>query len=148
MMYRRVRNLLVIEILNQSSKFIINRHNREFLYRMTLKVGTIHHQLKYKDDEDVVNNDECIAGEETPMLEKERREVPWKSLNTIEVHIFHINRTNARNERSSNAYDVTYKIRKHTFPIVAKCGVYSTASFPIKNGMDRYIIAKPHLVKL
>ena len=55
-------------------------------FRMTLKVGTIHHQLKYKDDEDEenINKDDTATGEETPMLQKSS-EIPRKSQTVIEV---------------------------------------------------------------
>ena len=55
------------------------------LFRLTLKVGTIHHQLKYKDDEEKMVNEESVCGEETPMLEEKQLEIPRKFQTVIEV---------------------------------------------------------------
>ena len=52
---------------------------------MTLKVGTIHHQLKYKDDEDELQNDDVITGEETPMLAEKLATKPGRFAVVTEV---------------------------------------------------------------
>lgn len=42
---------------------------------MTLKVGTIHHQLKYKDEESEAQKDRTLNREETPILMQRRNSI-------------------------------------------------------------------------